>query len=250
VSLRELLTDVSDIIFPPQCLACAEIINQPANQVFCSTCLEKIDFITANFCPICGLPFLVSPAGTHVCGNCLGNKPYFTRARAVAGFETVIMDAIHKFKYGRNVSTGHCLGLFMADFAFPDFNFSEYSLLIPVPLHVKKLRDRGFNQSLLLAKEMGKKYNLPVNFSLLKRNKFTLTQTGLNKAEREQNIKGAFAVTNREKVRGENIILIDDVYTTGATINECAKMLLKAGAQKVSVLTLSRVTQRHEYKEL
>ena len=129
-------------------------------------------------------------------------------------------------------------------FLFPDFDFSEYSLLLPVPLHIKRLRDRGFNQSLLLAKEMGKKYKLPVNFSLLKRCKFTLTQTGLNKAEREKNIKGAFVVTDKKKVAGENIILIDDVYTTGATINECAKVLLKAGAQKVAVLTLSRVTQK------
>jgi ComF family protein len=245
VSLRELLNEISDIIFPPQCLTCAEIINQPAKQVFCSTCQGKISFITDNFCPICGMPFLVSPAGTHICGNCLGNKPYYTKARAVAGFETVIMDAIHKFKYGRNVSTGNSLCLFMANFSFPDFNFSEYSLVIPVPLHIKRLRDRGFNQSLLLAKEMGEKYNLPVNFSLLKRSKFTLTQTGLNKAEREKNIKGAFVVANREKVKGENIILIDDVYTTGATVNECAKVLLKAGAQKVSVLTLSRVTQKN-----
>jgi len=91
---------------------------------------------------------------------------------------------------------------------------------------------------------MGKKYGLPVNFSLLKRRKFTLTQTGLNKAEREKNIKGAFVVTDREKVVGENIILIDDVYTTGATVNECAKTLVAAGAQKVAVLALARVTQK------
>jgi ComF family protein len=244
VSLRQILNDVSDIIFPPQCLACAEIINQPASQIFCSLCLEKISFITDSFCPICGVPFLSSPAESHICGNCLGNKPCYTQARAVAGFETVIMDVIHKFKYGRNISIGNALGSFMANFSFPDFDFSEYSLLIPVPLHIKRLRERGFNQSILLAKKMGKKYKIPVNFSLLKRCKFTLTQTGLNRAEREKNIKGAFAVADKKKVADENIILIDDVYTTGATINECAKVLLKAGAQKVAILTLSRVIQK------
>ena len=242
--LKAVLNDVSDIIFPPQCLACAEIINLPINQVFCSTCQEKIGFITGSFCPICGAPFLDSPAGSHICGNCLDNKPYYTCARAVAGFETVIMDAIHKFKYGRNISVGNALGSFMAGFSFPDFAFSEYSLLVPVPLHIRRLRERGFNQSLLLAKEMGRKYKLPVNFSLLKRCKFTLTQTGLNKTEREKNIKGAFTVVDKKEVAGENIILIDDVYTTGATINECAKVLLKAGAQKVAVLTLARVIQK------
>jgi ComF family protein len=242
VSIRELLNDVSDIIFPPQCLACAEIINLPARQFFCSPCQGKIRFINDNFCPICGIPFLSSPAGNHICGDCLVNPPYYVQARAVAGFETVIMDAIHKFKYGRSIFAGNTLGLFMAGFSFPDFVFSEYSLLIPVPLHIKRLRERGFNQSLLLAKEIGRKYRIPVNFSLLKRSKFTLTQTGLNKAEREKNIKGAFAVTDEKKIADKNIILIDDVYTTGATINECSRVLLKAGAQKVAVLTLSRVT--------
>lgn len=244
MSVKELLNDVCDIIFPPQCLACAEIINQPTKQLFCSDCLEKINFITDNFCPICGMPFLLNSAGSHVCGSCLENKPYYCQARAVAAFETVIMDAIHKFKYGRNISIGHALGSFMADFAFPDFDFSEYSLLIPVPLHIKRLRERGFNQSLLLARQIGKKYKLPVDFSLLKRCKFTLTQTGLNKAEREKNVKGALTVADEKKVNGQNIILIDDVFTTGATINECAKVLLKAGAQKTAVLTLSRVTQK------
>jgi ComF family protein len=242
VSFKDLLNDVSDIIFPPRCLACDGIINQHSDQVFCSVCLEKISFITGSFCPICGLPFLDSPAGSHICGNCLEKKPYYTKARAVAAFKTVIMDAIHKFKYGRSISTGHALGSFMAGFSFPDFDFSEYSLLLPVPLHIKRLQERGFNQSLLLAKEIGKKYQLPVNFSLLKRCKFTLTQAGLNKAEREKNIKGAFSVTDKKKVAGKHIILIDDVYTTGATVNECAKVLLKADAQQVAVLALSRVT--------
>jgi ComF family protein len=130
---------------------------------------------------------------------------------------------------------------FMADFSFPDFDFSPYHLMIPVPLHIKRLRERGFNQSLILAQAMGKKHHLPVNFSLLKRHKFTLTQTGFNRREREQNIKGAFAVSNPEAIQNENIILIDDVYTTGATMNECARELMKAGARKVAVLTLARV---------
>jgi ComF family protein len=244
VSLREIFNDVGNIIFPPQCPACTDIINQQVHQVFCSDCLGKINFITNNFCPICGAPFLASPAGNHICGNCLENKPYYSQVRAVASFETVIMEAIHKFKYGRNISIGYALGSFMAGFSFPDFDFPEFSLLVPVPLHVKRLRERGFNQSLLLAQVIGNKYKLPVDFSLLKRNKFTLTQTGLNKAEREKNIKGVFAVADKKKIAGISLILIDDVYTTGATVNECAKVLLKAGAQKAAALTLSRVTQK------
>jgi ComF family protein len=245
LSLKQLLNDISGIIFPPQCLACSEIINSPATPVFCGPCREKIRFITGSLCPVCGIPFWNSPAQSHICGSCLESRPYYNQARAVANFETIIMEAIHKFKYGRSIFMGNALGSFMADFYFPDFDFAEFSLLIPVPLHVRRLRERGFNQSLLLADKLGKKHNLPVNFSLLKRHKFTLTQTGLNKTEREENIKGTFIVTDKKKISNENIILVDDVYTTGATINECAKTLLKAGAQKVAALTLARVIHNH-----
>ena len=241
MSLNEALHNITDVIFPPRCLGCAEILPQRSSQAFCPACKEKIRFITGSLCPICGIAFFDSPASDHLCGNCLESKPYFCLARAVASYETLILDAIHQFKYGRNISAGAALASFMAEFCFPDFDFTDYSLIIPVPLHIRRLRERGFNQSLILAKSIEKKYQIPVNFSLLKRRKFTLTQTGLNKKERKNNIKGAFAVTDNAKTEGKNIILIDDVYTTGATINQCAKTLIKAGASKVAVLTLARV---------
>jgi ComF family protein len=241
VSFRELLSAIGDIIFPPQCLACAEIMDPQARSVFCSSCLTKIRFISGSICPVCGIAFFDSPAENHICGNCLTATPHFTEARAVASFETVIMDTIHKFKYGRNIVIGDGLGSFMAGYPFPDFDFSEYSMIIPVPLHIKKLRERRFNQSLLLARALGKKHKIPVNFSLLKRHKFTLTQTGFNKDEREKNIKRAFTITDEEKIAGKNIILVDDVYTTGATVNECSKILKKGGAKDIAVLTLARV---------
>ena len=239
--LNEALRNISDALFPPQCLSCTDILQTKAQKVFCPVCLEKITLITENICPVCGIIFPDSPAGSHLCGHCLENEPHFCCARSVASFESVILDAIHQFKYGRNLSTGTALADFMADFPFPDFDFSAYSLMIPVPLHIKRLRERGFNQSLILAQTVGKKHHIPVNFSLLKRNKFTLTQTGFNRKEREQNIKGAFIVKDRNTLQNASIILIDDVYTTGATINECAKELMNAGAQKVAVLTLARV---------
>jgi len=241
VSLNEALCEIADVIFPPRCLGCSEILPNLYLQIFCPACREKIRFITGSLCPICGMAFFDSPASNHLCGNCLENKPYFSLARAVASYETLILDAIHQFKYGHNISTGTALASFMAEFCFPDFDFTDYSLILPVPLHIRRLRERGFNQALILAKAIGKKYSIPVNFSLLKRRKFTLTQTGLDKKEREKNIRGAFAVTDNAKTEGKNIILIDDVYTTGATINQCAKTLIKAGAGKVAVLTLVRV---------
>jgi ComF family protein len=243
VSLIEALNDVSDVIFPPQCLGCAEILYPQRGHLFCPACEEKIRFITGDICPVCGTIFPNSPAQSHLCGNCMENKTYYSCARAVVSYETIILNAIHQFKYGSNISVGALLASLMADFSFPDVDFSDHSLIIPVPLHIKRLRQRGFNQSLILAHALAKKWQIPVNFSLLRRQKFTLTQTGLNKAERKQNINGAFEISDKKIIAGKNIILVDDVYTTGATINECAKTLIKAGAQKVTVLTLARVLQ-------
>jgi ComF family protein len=241
--IDDVLRHITDIVFPPQCISCAAILQPITEKVFCSACREKIKFLTGSICPICGITFFDSPSASHLCGNCLEKKPYFSYARAVASYETIILNAIHQFKYGRDLSIGVLLASLMADFSFPDLEFRDYSLIIPVPLHIKKLRKRGFNQSIILADSIGKKWQIPVNFSLLKRCKFTLTQTGLDKRERERNIKGAFEVRDKEKIAGRNIIIIDDVYTTGATLNECAKKLIKAGAQKVAVLTLARVLQ-------
>ncbi|MCX5850308.1 MAG: ComF family protein [Deltaproteobacteria bacterium] len=241
--LAKALNDLSDVIFPPQCLGCGEIFHPQSKQIFCPSCEENIRFITGNICPVCGITFSDSPAGSHLCGNCLEKRPYFSYARAVFSYENIILKAIHQFKYGNNISIGAIFASFMSDFSFPDIDFTEYSFIIPVPLHIKRLRERGFNQSLILARAIEKKRQIPVNFSLLKRHKFTETQTGMNKTERKQNIKGAFEVGDNKKVAGNNIILVDDVYTTGATVNECAKTLIKAKAKKVTVLTLARVLQ-------
>lgn len=241
MTLNEVFSNLSEVIFPTKCLGCAEILKPFNGQIFCSICHEEIHFINGSICPVCGTTFSDSPAENHLCGDCLEKRPYFSYARAVFSYEKIILNAIHQFKYNRNISTGEMLASFMADFSFPDIDFTDYSLVMPVPLHIKRLRKRGFNQSLILARTIGKKKQIPVNFSLLRRRKFTLTQTGSNKKERKQNIKGAFEVSDPQKIADKNIILVDDVYTTGATVNECAKTLIRAGAQKVSVLTIARV---------
>ena len=238
---KNIIQNITDIFYPPICPGCTAILRPEEEKYFCSDCHEKIRFLTGSICPVCGIAFFDSPAGNHLCGNCIGQRPFFSVARAVAAYENTILKTIQKFKYGRDLSTGSVLARFMADFSFPDFDYKKYSLIAPVPLHIKKLRQRGFNQSVILAKALKKKWRLPLNYFLLKRTKFTLTQTGLDKKEREKNIKGVFKVTSDEAVDGQNIILVDDVYTTGSTLNECAKTLRKAGAKEIAALTLARV---------
>ena len=241
MSWQNIFKNIVDVIYTPACLGCSDILQPEKEKYFCGNCHEQIRYLNKSICPVCGIAFFDSPAGNHLCGKCLEQRPYFSLARAVAAYEKVIMEAVHRFKYGRDLSTGSILSSFMADFQFPGFDYRNYSLIVPVPLHIKKLRERGFNQSVILAQALKKKWQISLNYFLLKRSKFTLTQTGLDKEEREKNIKGAFEVTSAKNVKDKNIILVDDVYTTGATLNECAKTLRKAGAKDVAVLTLARV---------
>ena len=155
MTLSEIFSDLSEVIFPPQCLGCAEILHPFTGQMFCSLCHDKIQYVNGSICSICGISFADSPAENHLCGDCLEKRPYFSHARAVFSYESIILNAIHQFKYKSNISVGEMLASFMADFSFPDIDFADYSLMIPVPLHIKRLRERGFNQSLILARAIG-----------------------------------------------------------------------------------------------
>jgi ComF family protein len=175
-----------------------------------------------------------------MCGDCITSQPAFSVARAVGSYETTLLEAIHRFKYNGKISIGEALGKFMAEFKYSDFNIADYSVIMPVPLHPKKLRARGFNQSLVLAREISKYFSLPLDFLILKRHIRTEPQINLGKKERESNVRGAFSVTNPHKIQGQKIILVDDVYTSGSTVKECARILMKNKADKIAVLTLAR----------
>jgi ComF family protein len=128
----------------------------------------------------------------------------------------------------------------MAEFAYPLFNIPENSLIVPVPLHPKKLRERGFNQSLILAREISKKFTVSLDFMTLRRHINTEPQISLGKKERESNVHGVFSVTDPGKIKGQRIVLVDDVYTSGSTVKECARVLMKNKAAAVAVITLAR----------
>lgn len=151
-----------------------------------------------------------------------------------------MLEAVHLFKYRGNRGIGRFLGKLMAEHGYDDFDIGRYSRIMPVPLHPAKLRKRGFNQALVLARRIAERYSLPLDFSSLARKTDTSPQVGLEKKDRLLNVRGAFTVTNPEAVRGERILLIDDVYTTGSTVKECARVLRCRGAREVAVLTLAR----------
>jgi ComF family protein len=152
------------------------------------------------------------------------------------------MTAIHEFKYGAKSSFAKPLGLLLSSFARTWLETDKNLLLMPVPLHPRRLRERGFNQSLLLAREVAKDLKVDLDFLSLQRIKYTKPQTELGSEERARNVRRAFQVSRRETVKKRSIVLVDDVATTGSTLNECARALKKAGCREVFCLTLARTS--------
>ena len=235
-----------DWLYPPRCRACGGRIYGKDNECFCVSCREQIQIVSHPLCTVCGRPFQAAAGDDHQCGACLSRDPYFIWARAWACYpreddsEHPLRRVIQRFKYGRKVSLGKPLGRLMALGCREFLDGCPVDRIIPVPLHPKRLRWRGFNQSLLLARQLGRFYQLPVDPFVLYRHKETPPQTRLTEEERRRNVRRAFSTKGKSSLNGENVLLVDDVYTSGATVNECSRALRQAGAKQVYVLTLAR----------
>ena len=234
-----LIRGLADIVFPPRCTLCGSMIRQ-GRPVFCLTCLSGITAIGSPLCTVCGLPFADSGGTDHLCGDCIASPPPFRVARALGVYEAALLDAIHLFKYNGNMTVGKELGRMMAACDYNAFDIGAYSLVVPVPLHPRRLRKRGFNQALVLARQIGHRFSVPLDFTTLIRDVDTGPQVNLGKSERDRNVRGAFAVTRRDTIDDRKVLLVDDVYTTGSTVRECAGALRAGGAREVAVLTLAR----------
>lgn len=178
-----------------------------------------------------------------LCGECREKKRYFTKAIAVGVYEGTLSEAIHIFKYQKKQTMVKHLNAMITDALLQ--RFADTDIIIPVPLHKKRLNERGFNQSLLIAHYLSKRLCIPLSIDRLQRVRWTRPQIELSRYERLKNVRGAFAVwadfKHAPTIKDKRVILVDDVYTTGATVNECAKVLKKAGASEVVVFTIARV---------
>ena len=230
-----------DFFFPPKCQLCGANMGDSPDDRPCLLCLEQIKFFSHPQCPRCGLSFTTSFEEDHLCSGCLTEERYFTKARAIGSYEGPLLEAISRFKYRGSSRLARPLGTLLAEFQDPEFSFAAFTVVLPVPLHPQRLKQRGYNQSLLLARRISRLRSIPLNFTALLRVRHTQPQTLLSGPERHKNISGAFEVRCSEAIAGEKILLIDDVFTTGATVQECSKVLLHAGAAEVHVLTLARV---------
>jgi ComF family protein len=186
------------------------------------------------------LGFRETPGDDHLCSACLTEERYFTKARAIALYEGLLAETVSRFKYQGASRLAKPLGALLGEYQDLEFSFAEFDLILAVPLHSRRLRQRGFNQSMLLARRLSQRHSIPLDFASLHRTRHTQPQTHLSGSERQKNIRGAFQVRRPGVISGKHILLIDDVFTTGATVQECSKVLLEAGAKRVDVLTLAR----------
>jgi ComF family protein len=236
--LRAIMRFTRDAALPPLCLSCRELVGSDG---LCPTCWSKLSFITRPYCERLGIPFVYDPGPGILSMQAIADPPAYRRARAAVRYDDVARTLVHAFKYGDRLDLGPTLGRWMA--AAGRELTAEADALIPVPLHWRRLWARRFNQSALLAKIIGTASGVPVVTGALKRVKATRQQVGLTASERARNVQGAFRVppSARADIVGRRVLLVDDVLTSGATLDACARVLLRAGAADVDVLVFARV---------
>lgn len=228
-----------DLLLPPRCPACGEIVNRQGS--FCTPCWASLRFITPPMCGICGLPFEVPQPAGALCAACLAAAPRF-EARAALAYEGAARDVVLRLKHA---DRPHLAADMAAQMLRAGGDWLADAVIVPVPLHRWRLWKRGYNQAAELAKALSKRSGTPLVVDALIRHRATATSQGLNPSERRRNVRGAFRIRDnaRPRIAGRCIILVDDVFTTGATADACARILLRAGAGSVRLLTLARVVR-------
>jgi ComF family protein len=238
--LRRILASLAASVFPDLCPLCQAPLPHSGSS-FCAQCEASLVPISHPFCPRCGKPFASKLGGDHPCGDCYKHpRPPFSRARAFGLYQGPLAEGIRRLKYRAELSLGRVLSALLEEAFEREFSAGAYDLVIPVPLHRRRLRSRGFNQAILLSRGLARRHGLRLDCRNLQRIRDTDPQYGLSIRQREENVKRAFALKRPELVAGRRVLLVDDVYTTGATAKECARVLKRAKAAGIDVLTLAR----------
>lgn len=226
-----------DILYPKErvCAVCANKIDKTAILGVCAWCIKLLPLITGSFCGKCGKP---KKGEAEHCMECDGIQNYFEQALSVFEYTASVQRLIYRFKYSGEQYLSHVLGGFLAN-RLKEQQDWDYNALVAVPLHRKRQRERGFNQSALLASEVSMRMDVPVLRDVLVRTKETAVQAGLGRQERFANLRQAFVVNDKAVIEGKRVVLVDDIFTTGSTVNECSRILIEAGAEKVYVLTVA-----------
>ncbi len=237
--MGRLFEGMLDLMFPPSCMLCDTLLPTNNRTGLCSQCRDSLWSVHPPFCRICGTPFEQGEL-SRVCKDCFESPPEFDMLRTPYAYLGSLRQAVIQFKFHRITRYAKPLGSLLAASAGLGVNWRDYDMAMPVPLHPERIRERGFNQSVILARIILQGSGVPIKFDVLHRVKSTIPQTGLTGTKRRENVRGAFGVSERALVAGRSILLVDDIVTTGSTINACAKALKKAGAKRVDAVAVAR----------
>jgi ComF family protein len=228
-----------DAALPSLCPVCREPLADQGG--LCAACWARLSFIARPYCERLGIPFVYDPGPGILSMEAIADPPAYNRARAAVRYDDVARTLVHAFKYGDRIDLAPRMGRWMAQAGAEMLEGAD--ALVPVPLHWRRQWARRFNQSAALAQAVSALSGVPVAYEVLKRVRATRQQVGLTQAERGANVQGAFAVPAEKKsvLRGQRLVLVDDVLTSGATVDNCARVLLRNGALSVDVLVFARV---------
>lgn len=231
-----LFKPVIDFALPPRCGGCGAIVDEVDS--FCAECWTKIEFLGPGGCSVCGLPL----EGTEIdsCARCLARPPRLHRVRAATAYGEISRSIAIRLKYGRKIALGRTMARYMAPLLD---QLPGNAVLVPVPLHRGRIWTRGFNQSALIARELARRLGVSVETEALQRVKATPPLKGLSAQQRRRTVAGAFRVNSSAELRGRTVVLVDDVLTTGSTANACARVLKRAGAERVELVSWARVVR-------
>jgi ComF family protein len=264
-------------VFPPKCLVCRNFFDAPEvgdypaagaaegrkqgrlmslqcqidrlmPQWLCPVCIRGLTVVESPICSCCGLPFKSRQGADHLCGDCITSPKKFRMARAPLAYERILTEIIHCFKYKGKIQLADSLAELLLTAFGLFWDPERIDVIMPVPLHIQRMRQRGFNQSYLLIRNWntlaGSYFSSPPGFrierDILARTVATTPQAALGRSRRATNLKNAFELKGRDAIKDKRILLVDDVYTTGSTVQECTEVLLDQGAQQVDILTLAR----------
>ena len=229
---------IASLLYPPACTICLAAVD--VGEHLCAECEAKVARIVPPFCAKCSEPFDGAITTTFACANCAHRRLYFEAAVSAYRARGIVRHVILNFKYGKQIHLRHLVARWLVA-AFDDARLRDrrFDVIVPVPLHPARERERGFNQAELLAEWLSDHLSLPLR-PALQRIHYTTTQTAFDRSERMQNLRGAFRLRKKGDVRNLRVLLIDDVLTTGSTLSECARVLKEAGAHSIYAATAAR----------
>lgn len=246
--LSRIAKSCMDIVLPPGCAVCGARLPFEECGRFCDTCCSGIRYLTPPFCRICGFEVFGGDGHNPLCGECLKNPPVYSIARSVVRYDIQVQQLVHKLKYDSDLSVVPGISELIGGYDMAEF--ADIDCIVMVPLHLDRLRRRGLNQAAVLARLFFADRLALIQSDWLIRTRNTVPQTELGRAARRGNLRGAFQVRSTSNFQGAAVCLVDDVFTTGTTVKECSKVMMKQGARKVKVLTLARVNVPYRGRHL